>query len=172
MNLIVAVDNNWGIGKGGTQTLVIPEDRRHFRELTDGSTVIVGRRTLLDFPGGQPLPGRNNIVLSRNADLKIDGATVARSLDDLFKLIEDLPPNKVFVIGGDSVFKMLLPYCTYAYITKLDAAPESDVFFPNLDESDDWFPEQDGTVKEYNGIRYSFLRYKNSNPLIYKNGGN
>ena len=168
MNLIVAVDNNWGIGLGGTQTVVIPEDRRHFRELTDGSTVIVGRRTLLDFPGGNPLPGRRNIVLSRNAELEIDGATVAASLDELFKLIEELPPNKVFVIGGDSVFKMLLPYCTYAYVTKLDASPEADVFFPNLDELDGWELDQDGETKEYNGIQYAFVRYKNTQPLSYE----
>ena len=168
MNLIVAVDNNWGIGLGGTQTVVIPEDRRHFRELTDGSTVIIGRRTLLDFPGGNPLPGRRNIVLSRNAELEIDGATVAASLDELFKLIEELPPNKVFVIGGDSVFKMLLPYCTYAYVTKLDASPEADVFFPNLDELDGWELDQDGETKEYNGIRYAFVRYKNTQPLSYE----
>ena len=168
MNLIVAVDKNWGIGLGGTQTVVIPEDRRHFRDLTDGSTVIVGRRTLLDFPGSQPLPGRNNILLSRNADLKIDGASVAQSLDELFGMIENFPPDKVFVIGGDSVFKMLLPYCTYAYVTKIDTAPESDVFFPNLDEQDNWVLDQDGEFKEYNGIRYAFVRYKNTQPHTYQ----
>ena len=168
MNLIVAVDNNWGIGKSGTQTVVIPEDRRHFRELTDGSTVIVGHRTLLDFPNSQPLPARNNIVLSRNADLEIDGAAVAHSLEDLFKMIEDLPPNKVFAIGGDSVFKMLLPYCTYAYVTKIDANPESDAFFPNLDALDGWALDQDGQTKAFNDIQYTFVRYKNSNPLTYE----
>ena len=165
MNLIVAVDNNWGIGLGGTQTVVIPEDRRHFRELTDGATVVVGRRTLLDFPGGNPLPGRHNIVLSRNTELEIDGAIVASSPEDLFKLVEELPPNKVFVIGGDSIFKILLPYCTYAYVTKIDASPEADVFFPNLDELEGWMLDQTGETKEYNGIRYAFVRYKNENPL-------
>ncbi len=164
MNLIVAVDNNWGIGLGGTQTVVIPEDRRHFRELTNGATVIVGRRTLLDFPGGNPLPGRHNIVMTRNADLKIDGAVVAASPDELFKLIEDLPPNKVFVIGGDSIFKMLLPYCTYAYVTKIDASPEADVHFPNLDALDGWVLDQTGEQKEYNGIKYTFVRYKTEHP--------
>ena len=171
MNLIVAVDNNWGIGLGGTQTVVIPEDRRHFRELTDGATVIVGRRTLLDFPGSNPLPGRNNIVLTRNADLVIDGATVAHSLDELFKMIEDMPPNKVFVIGGDSVFKMLLPYCTYAYITKIDAKPDADVFFPNLDKLDNWILDQEDEIKEYDGIRYAFVCYKNTNPMTMNTGG-
>ena len=165
MNLIVAVDSNWGIGLGGTQTVIIPEDRRHFRELTDGSTVIVGRRTLLDFPGGNPLPGRNNIVLSRNAELVIDGASIACSLEELFKMIEDMPPNKVFVIGGDSVFKKLLPYCTFAYVTKIEAEPEADVYFPNLDALDNWLLDQDGESKEYNGIRYAFVRYKNTSPL-------
>jgi dihydrofolate reductase len=167
MNLIVAVDNNWGIGLNGTQTVVLPEDRRHFRELTDGATVIVGRKTLQDFPGSQPLPGRNNIVLSANADLKIDGANVAHSLDELFVMIENFPPDKVFVIGGDSVFRMLLPYCTYAYVTKIDASPEADVFFPDLDSLDNWVLDQEGEPKEYGGVRYVFVRYKNNAPLTY-----
>lgn len=165
MNLIVAVDSNWGIGTGGTQTVIIPEDRKHFRELTDGCTIIVGHRTLLDFPGKKPLPGRRNIVLTRNRDLTIDGAIVVSSLDELFKTIAETNPDKVFVIGGDSVFKMLLPYCTFAYVTKITASPEADSFFPNLDNLENWFIEDAGTPRTYDGIEYIFQLYKNNAPI-------
>ncbi len=165
MNLIVAVDENWGIGKNGTQTVVIPEDRRRFRELTDGGTVIVGHRTLLDFPGGKPLPGRKNIVLSHNEALRIDGTTVVSSTDALFREIAETDPRKVFVIGGDKIFKLLLPYCARAYVTKIMASPESDSFFPNLDMLENWVLEDPGTVTTYNGTGYAFQIYKNSTPV-------
>jgi dihydrofolate reductase len=100
MDLIVAVDGNWGIGKDGTQTVVIPEDRKRFKALTDGATVIVGRRTLLDFPGGKPLSGRRNIVFTRQEDLRIDGATVVRSLNELSGAIEGTAPDKVLSSAG------------------------------------------------------------------------
>jgi dihydrofolate reductase len=165
MNLIVAVNSDWGIGTDGTQVVVIPEDRKHFRGLTDGGTVIVGHKTLLDFPGGKPLPGRNNIVMSRNNELKVDGAVVVSTLEELFREIKGLDPDKVFVIGGGHVFKMLLPYCTYAYVTKIIAAPESDAFFPNLDTLENWILEDPGTLKSYNGIEFAFQVYKNKAPL-------
>ncbi len=168
MNLIVAVNDDWGIGKDGTQSVVLPEDRKLFHRLTDGATVIVGRRTLMDFPGGKPLTGRDNIVLSRNSDLKINGATVVSSLDELFEIIEKLPPDKVFVIGGDSVFKILLPYVTTAYVTKIHASPESDSFFPNLDKLDNWTVTDAGEPLSHNGIDYAFLTYHNAAPLHYQ----
>jgi dihydrofolate reductase len=116
MNVIVAVDNNWGIGKDGTQNIIIPEDRKYFREKTLGSTIIVGRRTVLDFPGQKPLPGRRNIILSRNPSFSIEGATVASSIDEVFR--ETAHDENVFVVGGAMVFHLLLNYCDTAYITK------------------------------------------------------
>jgi dihydrofolate reductase len=165
MDLIVAADSNWGIGKDGTQNVVIPEDRKHFQALTSGGTVIVGRRTLLDFPGAKPLQGRRNIVLSRDRNLRIDGAIVVTSLDELFREIAGTDPNKVFVIGGDSVFRMLLPYCARAYVTRIKASPEADAWFPDLDKLDNWVPEDPGTPKTYNGIEYAFQTYRNNAPL-------
>lgn len=165
MNLIVAVDSNWGIGTGGTQTVIIPEDRKHFRKLTDGCTIIVGHRTLLDFPGKKPLPGRRNIVMTRNKTLKIDGTVIVTSVEDLFAEIAGTEPDKVFVIGGDSIFKMLLPYCRYAYVTKINAAPESDAFFPNLDALDNWTIADAGIPKTYEDIEYTFQLYKNNAPI-------
>jgi dihydrofolate reductase len=167
MNLIVAVNSDWGIGKDGTQTVVIPEDRKRFRQLTDGATVIVGRRTLLDFPDGKPLPGRKNIVLTRNKHLKIDGATVVTTVDELFGVLKQTDPDRVFVIGGESVFKMLVPYCRYAYVTKIKSAPQSDVFFPNLDALENWTLEDAGEWNSYNGVEYAFQRYINKSPQVY-----
>ena len=168
MNLIVAVNSDWGIGKGGTQSVVIPEDRKRFRELTDGGTVVVGHKTLLDFPGGKPLAGRNNIVMSRNRDLKIDGATVVTTIEEVFTAINSLDTDKIAVIGGGHVFRLLIPYCRYAYVTKINAAPESDAFFPNLDTLDNWELEDAGEWKTYNGIDYAFQKYRNTSPLNFK----
>lgn len=167
MNLIVAVNSDWGIGNNGTQSVIIPEDRKRFREMTDGATVIVGHRTLLDFPGGKPLAGRNNIVMSRNKDLKIDGATVVSSPEEVLGAVEGLDPGKVFVIGGGHIFKLFLPYCTYAYVTKIKAAPPSDVFFPNLDVLENWTLEDAGEWNSYNGVEYAFQRYRNKSPQVY-----
>lgn len=168
MNLIVAVDRNWGIGSGGTQTVVIPDDRRYFRELTDKGTVIVGHRTLMDFPGSKPLPGRKNIVMTRNKALTIDGAETVTTLEELSTALEGIDPDKVFVIGGDSVFKLLLDYCTVAYVTKIDAEPASDTFFPNLDKYENWTLSDRGETKTYNGISYAFQKYVNKSPLKLK----
>ncbi len=167
MNLIVVVDENWGIGKDGTQTVIIPEDRRYFRELTKDGTIIVGHKTFRDFPGAKPLAGRRNIVMSRDKDLIIEGATVVNTPEELFRDIKGLDPNKLFVIGGGHVFRLLLPYCRYAYVTKIKATPESDAFFPNLDALDNWILEDAGEWKTSDGVEYAFQKYKNSSPLNY-----
>ena len=162
MDMIVAVDLNWGIGYNGTQPVVIPEDRKFFRETTAGSTVIVGRRTLADFPGGRPLKNRRNIVLSSQKDLLIPDAEVVHGLDELKTALKDTD-GKVFVIGGDSVYKLLMPYCEHAIITKICAAPEADRFIENLDESESWTLLCKGETKCHEGIEYSFDTYKNLN---------
>ena len=157
LNAIVAVYEDWGIGDGGTQQIVIPEDRKHFQELTKGNTIVVGRKTLADFPDGKPLPGRTNIVLTTQ-DLKIDGAIVVHSLDELFDTIKDMP--KVFVVGGAAVYNQLLKYCERVYITRIYTSPKSDSFFPNLDENFNWSCEEFGDAKIYNGIKYRFCEYE------------
>ena len=162
MNLVVAVDKNWGIGYQGTQTVVIPEDRVHFREITTGGTVIVGRRTLEDFPGGKPLKNRANIVMTRNREFSVPGAETAASLEELFSKTKGVDPEKLFVIGGDSVYKLLLPYCAFAYVTKLYAEPEADRFIENLDQSPDWEIVESGPLKEHDGVSYAFVTYKNN----------
>lgn len=168
LNTIVAVDSNWGIGYMGTQQIVIPADRKHFREVTDGGAVIVGRKTLEDFPGGKPLKNRLNIVLTSNPRLHIEGAAAVNTLSELFSLLENLDQDKVFVIGGDSVYKQLLPYCKYAYLTKIKASPPADRFFPNLDEDPNWIKGYEEAGKTDDGIEYSFVRYENKAPLPIK----
>lgn len=152
---IVAVNRDWGIGAQGTQNVVLHADRKHFRAVTEGCIVIVGRKTLADFPGGKPLPNRRNIVLTRS-DLTVDGAEVAHSAEEAIALVGD---DRCLVIGGASVYRALLPYCKRIYVTKIDACPPSDSFFPDLDASPDWAIERESEEMEENGIRFRFVDY-------------
>ena len=152
---IVAVNRDWGIGKNGTQSVVLHADRKHFRAVTEGAAVIVGRKTLADFPGGKPLPNRRSIVLTRS-DLAVEGAEVAHTAEEAIALAES---DRCLVIGGASVYRALLPYCTRIYVTKIDVCPPSDSFFPNLDLSPEWEIERESEEMEENGIRFRFVDY-------------
>ena len=157
LEAIVAVYADWGIGAHGTQPVVIKADRRHFRELTEGGAVIVGRKTLADFPGGRPLKNRANIVLTRQ-NLSIEGAETAGGVEDALKLAA--PHPRVLVIGGESVYKAFLPHIERVYVTKIATAPHSDVFFPDLDADPAWRVTEAGEDAEENGVRYRFLTYE------------
>ena len=152
---IVAAGRDWGIGKNGTQNVVLHADRKHFRAVTEGCTVIVGRRTLADFPGGRPLSNRRNIVLTRG-DLTVDGAEVAHTAEEAVALAGN---DRCLVIGGASVYRALLSCCERIYVTKIDACPPSDSFFPDLDSSPDWEIEREGDVMEEDGVRFRFVDY-------------
>lgn len=156
MEAIVAVYDDWGIGAAGTQQLVIPEDRKRFKELTEGAAIVVGRKTLEDFPDGKPLPNRTNIVLTRQ-DIEIEGATVVHSVEELLELVKDLP--RVFVVGGASVYEQLLPLCEKIHITRIFTRPKSDVFFNNLDEDFNWTVEEYSDPMYHEGVKYRFMRY-------------
>lgn len=143
MNVIVAVDKEWGIGYKGDLLARVKEDLQNFARLTTGKTVILGSNTLATFPGGRVLKDRNNIVLNPDENYAPEGAIVAHSLDELFGLLEEmknggLSEEDIFVIGGASVYRQMLPYCTKAYITKFTSSFKKDVYFPNLDEMSDW----------------------------------
>jgi dihydrofolate reductase len=157
MELIVAVYDDWGIGKDGTQPVALSADRKFFRETTKGACVIVGRKTLADFPGGRPLPNRVNVMVSRSADA-IEGTTVCRSPEDAVALTAQY--EKVMVIGGGSIYRQMLPYCRKAYITKVHARPESDTYFPNLDTDPEWKLNEVLLSGEEDGIRYEMCLYE------------
>lgn len=157
MEAIVAVYSDWGIGDGQTQPVVLSADRVRFREVTRGATVILGRKTLEDFPGKRPLKGRRNIILSRNSS-DIEGAEVAHSVEEAIKAAEN--DEKCLVIGGSSVFNAFFPYLSKVYITKIDCAPDSACFFPDLDSLEDWKCTEEGPLSEENGIKYRFCIYE------------
>ena len=157
MNLIVAVYEDWGIGRDGTQPVALSSDRKFFRETTRGAMVVVGRRTIEDFPGKKPLPGRVNVALTRG-DAEISGFTVCHSPEDAVKLAKEA--EKCFVIGGGSIYKQMLPYCDAAYITKVYCNPGSDTFFPNLDEDENWYLAESLQSGEESGISYEILLYR------------
>ena len=157
MELIVAVYDDWGIGRDGTQPIALTADRKFFRETTRGAMVIVGRRTIADFPGQKPLPGRVNVALSRNAD-EIPGFTLCRSPEEAVQLAKTA--ERAFVIGGGSIYQQMMPYCDTAVITKVHCTTPCDTYFPNLDQMDDWYVAEVLLSGEENGIGYEMLLYK------------
>ena len=161
MELIVAVYDDWGIGKDGTQPVALSADRKFFRETTKGAMVIVGRRTIEDFPGQKPLPGRVNVALTRSAD-EIPGFTVCKSTEEAARLAQTA--QRAMVIGGGSIYRQMLPLCDTAYITKVHITPESDTFFPNLDEDPAWVLEEVLQSGEENGIAYEMCLYRRKDP--------
>ena len=156
MELIVAVYDDWGIGADGTQPIALSADRKFFREMTRGAMVIVGRRTIADFPGQKPLPGRVNVALTRS-NAEIPGFTVCASPEEAAALAKTA--DRAMVIGGGSVYRQMLSYCDTAYITKVHCTPVSDTFFPNLDDDPQWVLEEVMQAGEENGIAYEMCRY-------------
>ena len=137
MNAIVAVDNRWAIGNKGGLLVRIPMDQKFFREVTMGKVVVLGRKTLSTFPNGLPLQGRTNIILSRNQNLQVKGATVVHSREELFEELKKYNSEDIYVIGGSMVYDLLIPYCSLVHVTKIDYRYAADSYFPNLDELED-----------------------------------
>ena len=160
MNLIVAVDKNWAIGNGNKLLVSIPQDMKFFRETTMGKVVVIKRKTLESFPGGQPLKKRTNIVLTRDKNYQVKDAIVVHSLDELLEELKKYDEEEIYVIGGESIYRLMLPYCKLAHVTKINHAYEADTYFPNLDEMSDW--EVTGVSEEqtYFDLEYEFVRYE------------
>ena len=154
MTAIVCVSQNWGIGRDGALLFRNSADLKRFKALTVGKTVILGRKTLDTFPGGKPLKDRRNIVLSRR-ELDIPGAEIAHSFEEAAALGGD----DAIVIGGASVYMALLSRCDRVYVTKVDAAPDADSFFPDLDDNPDWRVASESEVFEENGLKFRFVDY-------------
>ncbi len=161
MNLIVAVDKNFAIGKNGDLPWHISADMKYFRQQTTGKSVIMGRKTLESFPNKKPLPKRENIVLSRDKNLKIEGAAVVNSIEEAIKAAGD----EAFVIGGGEIYKMFLPYVKFAYVTKVNLEVDADTYMVNLDVEPDWRLIKKGEEMEEDGISFSFDIYENTNVL-------
>lgn len=158
---VVAVDKNWGIGNDGKLLFHISEDLKNFRRLTENKTVVLGRKTLDTFPKGAPLKNRRNIVLSRDEKYSVEGAKVARSVEEVTELVKNENTDNVCVIGGESVYSQFLPLCDTAVVTKIyQEAEKSDKFYPNLDENEEWFLESESEELEENGVVFKFCTYK------------
>lgn len=160
MNLIVAVDENWAIGSKNELLVRIPADHKAFREETTGKVVVLGRKTLETFPQGLPLKNRTNIILSTDPKYQVKDAVTVHSIEELLKELEKYPEESVYVIGGESIYRQLLPYCNVAHVTKIDHAYEADAYFPNLDEMPEWEITAESDEQVYFDITYHFLKYE------------
>ena len=160
MNIIVATDEHWAIGYKGRLLVSIPNDQKHFREETTGKVVVLGRKTLQTFPQGQPLQNRTNIILSRDKNYRVKGATVVHSLEELLEELKQYPTEDVYVIGGESIYRQLLPHCDTAHVTKIDHTYEADSHFPNLDEDPEWEITADSEEQTYFDLAYTFVKYE------------
>ena len=160
MNIIVAVDKNWAIGKDNKLLVSIPADMKMFRQETNGKVVVMGRKTLESFPNGLPLKNRTNIVLTGNKDYNVKDAIIVHTVEELLEEIKKYPSEEVYCIGGDSVYKQLLPYCDTAHVTKIDFAYEADSYFPNLDEMPEWKVTAESDEQTYFDLEYSFMKYE------------
>jgi len=166
MNLIVSVDNNWGIGYRGQLLFCIPEDMRYFKRMTENKIVIMGSSTLKSLPGAKPLLNRVNIVLSKNKAPEVTGVIICDSLAQLSVAINNYNTDDIFVIGGQIVYAQLLNCCATTYVTKVLTSRDADVYFPNLDQLQNWRMISESEVKYHNDIPYTFCIYHNINPLL------
>lgn len=162
---IVAVDENWGIGRDNDLLFSIPEDMKFFRTTTQGKAVVMGYNTLLSLPGGRPLKNRFNIVLSRKAGLCVPGAVVCGSVEQLGGLLGGLDEQDVFVMGGCAVYTQLLPYSAMAYVTRVEADGHAALHYPNVDAEPGWQLAAKGEEKQHEGLRFRFCEYQNTNVL-------
>ncbi len=160
MNLIVAVDKNWAIGLGNKLLVSIPADMKFFRQTTTGKVVVMGRKTLESFPGGQPLKNRTNIVITRDPNYKVKDGIVVSNIEEALEELKNYREEDIFVIGGESIYRQMLPYCKTAFVTKIDHSYDADTFFPNLDETEDWRLTGISEEQTYFDLEYVFARYE------------
>lgn len=157
MKLILAVDENWGIGKDNKMLFHIKKDLNHFKDTTYGNIVIMGRNTYESI--GQALPGRKNIVLTRNPDYKAKNVEVFNNPDDVLAYIKD-SKKEIFVIGGAEVVDIFLPYIDEAIITKIKAEKDADTYLHNFDQDKDFELINKTQDYEENGIHFSYVTYR------------
>lgn len=160
MNIIAAVDKNWAIGNKNSLLVQIPRDQKLFREITTGKVIVMGRKTLESLPQKQPLENRTNIVLTTDKSYAVKGAIIVHSLEELLEELKKYHDEDIYIVGGATVYRQMLPYCNVAHITKIDYAYEADAYFPNLDELSEWQISADSEEQTYFDLEYVFLKYE------------
>ena len=160
MNLIAAVDKNWAIGRRGQLLVSIPGDQQLFRQETVGKVIVMGRKTLESLPGGQPLAGRTNVVLTRDPGFQKKGCEIFHSLGDALEYLKQFASKDIYVIGGAEIYEQFLPYCDTAHITWIDYEYEADCWFPNLDRVPGWTVTAVSDEQTYFDLCYEFRRYE------------
>lgn len=168
MNLILSVDRNWSIGRDDQLLFRAKEDMAFFRKMTTGKTVVMGRRTLQSLPEGKPLPDRNNIVLTRDPEFTVKGATVCRSMAGLFQRLRKVNEDDIFIIGGEEIYRQLMFYCKTAYITKFDAVAMADSTVPSFDNHPDWQLTEQSAVQTEGSLAFTFCTYTQAHPKAWK----
>ncbi len=165
MIAIASADRRWGIGLKDQLLVRIPSDMKNFRNHTLNHVVVLGRKTLAGFPNGLPLAQRTNIILSRKKDFTVRGGITVSSKEELLRELAKYPSDEIYIIGGGSVYEMMLPYCDTAIITRIDYVYEADTFFPDLDKHPDWELTEESEEETCFSIEYCYQIYKNRNPL-------
>ena len=160
MNLIAAVDKNWAIGRRGQLLVSIPGDQQLFRQETVGKVIVMGRKTLESLPGGQPLAGRTNVVLTRDPGFQKKGCEIFHSLGEALEYLKQFASEDIYVIGGAEIYEQFLPYCDVAHVTRTDHAYDADAWFPNLEEDPDWELTGQSEEKTYFDLEFTFCRYE------------
>lgn len=163
MRIIVAADENWGIGKDGGLLTHLPEDMRFFRTMTVGKVVVMGRKTLQSLPGAKPLKNRTNIVLTSDKEFGQEGLTVCHGTEEVFKALKEYQTDDVYVIGGQSIYEQFLPFCDTAFVTFMERKFQADTHFVNLEQHPDWELLAVSEKKEHEGLSYEFRTYHNKN---------
>ena len=166
MNMILSADLNWGIGCNNKLLVSIPSDMKFFREETTGKVVVMGRKTLESFPNGMPLANRTNIVLTRNPDFQVRGAVVVRSQEELMEKLKQYRDDEIYVIGGESIYRMMLPYCDTVHVTKINFAYEADTHFPNLDDMPEWEITAASDEQTYFDLEFTFVKYERKKETV------
>lgn len=160
MKAILAADKNWGIGYNNRLLVSIPSDMKFFRQTTTGKVVVMGRKTLESFPNGLPLKKRTNIVLTANPDYDVKDAVIVHSKDELLEELKKYNEDDIYVIGGESVYRMMLPYCDTVLVTKIDRAFQADTHFPNLDEMEEWTLTEESEEQTCFDLEFRFTKYE------------
>lgn len=161
MKMIAAADRKGGIGRNGQLLAHLPGDMKYFRETTAGAMVIMGRKTLESFPGGRPLKGRRNVVISRTLSPEgQDGYEICRTAEEAAALAAEETERDIFVIGGGEIYALMLPYCEEAYITEIDEELDADTFIPVFAELPEWERVRRSETHTENGLTYTFTVYR------------